>query len=304
MPCMSFQLFGVVITCCLISLIKSFSFIGLSTIPFTGGLFPLLNLTSVTWARALAKISRNSARPIWWWWCCWCWWRWRCCGTHQAWFDDDNVGDNYIDCCDNDDDDDDDVELTTPGSIANSAWTAAALKAITACKRFNRCTRDHSSYNNDYDDHVDANSEYGVGDIADQDDDHFVLHLICAIRSEFPRLKMVLNTISIQRHPLFNREYFSHQLFFCWLYMFLLVYIVQGQQVVWKSNLEGEVWKAEGWQAKDPKMHCLAKYSTIMMKLTIKVWWSRVRDETPDKWSKKFQKVDLMSMRGKTDKGD
>ena len=45
---------GVDVTCCLISLIKSFSFIGLSTIPFTGGLFPLLNLTSVTWARVLS----------------------------------------------------------------------------------------------------------------------------------------------------------------------------------------------------------------------------------------------------------
>ena len=174
MSCMSFQLFGVVITCCLISLIKSFSFIGLSTIPFTGGLFPLLNLTSVTWARALAKISRNSARPIWWWWCCWCWWRWRCCGTHQAWFDDDNVGDNYIDCCDNDDDDDDDnVELTTPGSIANSAWTAAALKAITACMRFNRCTRDYSSYNVNYGyDGVFDDDDDDRDDKVDDDDDH------------------------------------------------------------------------------------------------------------------------------------
>ena len=39
--------------------------------------------------------------------------------------------------------------------------------------RFNRCTRDHSFYNNNYDDHDDANSEDGVGEIADQDDDHF-----------------------------------------------------------------------------------------------------------------------------------
>ena len=128
----------------------------------------------------------------------------------------------------------------------------------------------------------------------------FVLHLICAIRSEFPWLEMVLNTISIQGNQLFNREYFSHQLFCCWLYMSLLVFIVQGQEVVWKSNLEGEVWKSEGWQAKDPKMHCLAKNSTIMMKLTIKVWWSQVRDEIPDKWSKKCQKIYLMSMWGKT----
>ena len=47
--------------CCLISLIKSFSFIGLSTIPFTGGLFPLLNLTSVTKPGSMANSACTAA---------------------------------------------------------------------------------------------------------------------------------------------------------------------------------------------------------------------------------------------------